>query len=111
MLASGLTSKREIADALGVNSPEIDLIKSALEQREYKDLKDLYDDFPDFFTEEMKERYDALNSKYGTGVLINMIRKIIPSMIAADIVGIQPMSAPTGSGLTVKPRYSKSDKI
>jgi hypothetical protein len=32
-----------------------------------------------------------------TGILIPMIRKLMPTMIAHQIVGVQPMTGPTGS--------------
>jgi Major capsid protein Gp23 len=39
-------------------------------------------------------------------ILIPMIRKTLPSMIANDIVGIQPMTGPSGSIFSMKPNYS-----
>jgi hypothetical protein len=39
-------------------------------------------------------------------VLLPMIRRIIPSTIAADIVGVQPMSGPSGTIFSMKPNYS-----
>lgn len=41
-------------------------------------------------------------------ILIPTIRKILPGMIAADIVGIQPMTGPSGSIFSMKNKYGLS---
>ena len=38
-------------------------------------------------------------------VLITMIRRAMPSLIANDIVGVQPMSGPTGLIFSMQPKY------
>jgi hypothetical protein len=38
-------------------------------------------------------------------VLLPIIRRAMPSIIAHHLVGVQPMSAPTGSIFTLKARY------
>lgn len=38
-------------------------------------------------------------------VVINMVRRITPQLIAYDICGVQPMSTPTGLGFAIKARY------
>ena len=43
-------------------------------------------------------------SEYGK-VLLPIIRKVLPNLIAADIVGVQPMSGATGQLFTLKHRY------
>ncbi len=38
-------------------------------------------------------------------ILIPMIRKTLPSLIAADICGVQPMTGPTGLIFSMKAKY------
>lgn len=38
-------------------------------------------------------------------VIIPMIRRTLPSMIANDIVGVQPMTGPTGMIFSMRSRY------
>lgn len=40
-------------------------------------------------------------------ILLPLVRKIIPSTIAQDIIGVQPMSQEAASIFTLKPIYSK----
>ena len=35
-------------------------------------------------------------------IMLPLIRKVVPSLIAQDIVGVQPMTGPTGSVFNVK---------
>ena len=37
--------------------------------------------------------------------IIPIIKKVIPSMIAADIVGVQPMTGPSGLIFAMKTKY------
>lgn len=39
-------------------------------------------------------------------VLIKMVRRAMPQLIAFDLVGVQPMSAPTGSIFAMRSRYA-----
>ena len=39
-------------------------------------------------------------------VLISLIRRAMPNLIAYDVCGVQPMSGPTGLIFAMKPRYS-----
>jgi len=39
-------------------------------------------------------------------VLISMVRRQVPNLIAYDIVGVQPMNGPTGQVFAMRPRYS-----
>lgn len=39
-------------------------------------------------------------------VLITMVRRIVPNLIAYDICGVQPMTGPTGLIFALRPRYS-----
>ena len=43
--------------------------------------------------------------------LIDMIRKVTPTMIANDIRSVQPMTAPTGKIHTLRTRYSDFVKM
>ncbi len=38
-------------------------------------------------------------------VMMPMIRRILPGTIAQDIIGVQPMSGPTGSVFTMRPNF------
>ena len=40
-------------------------------------------------------------------IIMPMIRKILPGLIANEIIGIQPMSAPTGEIFTMKVTYDE----
>lgn len=42
-------------------------------------------------------------------VLIPIIRRVMPSLLAYDLCGVQPMTGPTGQIFALKPRYAKSD--
>jgi hypothetical protein len=46
-------------------------------------------------SETIKEAYDRISS-YIDPVLISVIRKLSAMAMAYDIIGVQPMSAPTG---------------
>jgi hypothetical protein len=39
-------------------------------------------------------------------VSLPLIRRIMPSIIANDIIGVSPMTAPTGQIFSLKARYS-----
>lgn len=43
-------------------------------------------------------------------ILIPMIRRTIPSMMANDIIGVQPMTAPTGLIYSMRARYGSGVK-
>lgn len=77
-----------------------------LEQREFNDLDEVIKNGgEDIIIDELRERYDALSKKYGKGVLIDIIRRVIPSTIANEIVGIQPMTRPTGTIFSMRAKY------
>jgi hypothetical protein len=44
-------------------------------------------------------------------ILIPMIRKVFPTMIANQIVGVQPMTAPTGQIHTLRTSYAPRPKF
>lgn len=46
-----------------------------------------------------------------SSVLLPMIRKVMPALIAQDIVGVQPMTGPTGSIFNVNPKYLKYEVL
>lgn len=48
------------------------------------------------------------NLKGYSPVLIGMIRRAIPNLIAFDVCGVQPLSAPTGLIFALKEKYSGS---
>src|SRR6185436_15096477 len=39
-------------------------------------------------------------------ILINMVRRAAPNLVAYDIVGVQPMTGPTGLVFAMRSRYS-----
>ena len=41
-------------------------------------------------------------------VILPMIRKIVPSLIAADLIGVQPMTGPVGELYTI--RYTNNEE-
>jgi hypothetical protein len=54
-----------------------------------------------------------LIKKYGNFAAINLplIRKVFPAMLANQIVGVQPMTAPTGQIHTLRVRYNQRPKF
>ena len=57
--------------------------------------------------------YGSLNENQSTGavsnfdpVLISLVRRAMPNLIAYDIAGVQPMSGPTGLIFAMKSRYN-----
>ena len=44
-------------------------------------------------------------------VLLPLIRKVFPTMIANQIMGVQPMTAPTGQIHTMRVRYNQKPKF
>jgi len=59
-----------------------------------------------------EERAQSLNETTGVGqmqnfdpILISLVRRAMPNLIAYDIAGVQPMSAPTGLIFAIKPKY------
>lgn len=83
----------------------------AREKEEFNSLNEMHEQFPDLFTESMAERYKELADKYGNvfgKIIIPMIRRIIPGMIAADICGVQPMTGPSGLVMSIRSKYSSS---
>ena len=44
-------------------------------------------------------------------VLISMVRRIAPRLIAYDVCGVQPMTGPTGLIFALKARYGKSASL
>src|SRR5690554_5206746 len=60
----------------------------------------------------------ASSSTPGTGhvdifdpVLISLVRRSMPNLIAYDICGVQPMSMPTGLIFALRSRYSSQDGL
>ena len=43
--------------------------------------------------------------------ILNMARRVTPTMIANDIIDVQPMTAPTGQIFTLRTRYSDAVKM
>ena len=44
-------------------------------------------------------------------VLISLVRRAMPNLIAYDVAGVQPMSGPTGLIFAMKPRYGDGNAI
>jgi len=49
---------------------------------------------------------DAGNLRYADPVMISMIRRTMPNMMAFDILGVQPMTGPTGLIFAMRSRYT-----
>jgi hypothetical protein len=48
-----------------------------------------------------------MNNKDLAKIMLPMIRKVAPSLIAQDIVGVQPMQAPVGQVFTMNASFNK----
>ena len=44
---------------------------------------------------------------YEPPISISLIRNVMPAVIAADIIGVQPMTGPVGQIHTLRTRYGK----
>ena len=66
--------------------------------------------------------FDVSNTAVGTGlgnaagnlagydpILISLVRRSMPNLIAYDIAGVQPMTAPTGLIFAMRSRYGRND--
>jgi hypothetical protein len=51
----------------------------------------------------------AASAETGDPVLISLVRRAMPSLIAYDVCGVQPMTGPTGLIFAMKARYNESD--
>ena len=52
---------------------------------------------------------DAGNLRYADPVMISMIRRTMPNLMAFDILGVQPMTGPTGLIFAMRSRYNGQD--
>ena len=62
-----------------------------------------------FITEESGTGTVASSAANGDPVLISLVRRAMPSLIAYDVCGVQPMTGPTGLIFAMKARYNESD--
>lgn len=51
-----------------------------------------------------QEPWTAINT-----VMLNTIRRVMPTIIANDIIGVSPMTGPVTQIFSLNPRYMKSD--
>jgi hypothetical protein len=51
----------------------------------------------------------AASADKGDPVLISLVRRAMPSLIAYDVCGVQPMTGPTGLIFAMKARYNEPD--
>ncbi len=51
----------------------------------------------------------AASAANGDPVLISLVRRAMPSLIAYDVCGVQPMTGPTGLIFAMKARYNEDD--
>lgn len=62
------------------------------------------------FQAQMNEANNPTNQTGGVAnfdpVLIKMVRRSVPQLVAFDLMGVQPMSAPTGSIFAMRARYA-----
>jgi hypothetical protein len=58
--------------------------------------------------EKLKDNFELSES---SKVMLSMIRKAIPSMIAEDIVGVQPIAEASGMIFSMKKRYKSRNKL
>ncbi len=59
-----------------------------------------------FFTETAANATSDTNIKNFDPVLISLVRRAMPNLIAYDIAGVQPMNGPTGLIFAMKAKYS-----
>lgn len=64
---------------------------------------------------EERSQMQSLNETTGAAsiqnfdpILISLVRRAMPNLIAYDIAGVQPMSAPTGLIFALKPKYNST---
>lgn len=90
-------------------------VKQAMEDASAPEVKDQYRKFvtEQAITQQVKamaESSAATNQTPGVKnwdpVLIKMVRRAMPQMIAFDVMGVQPMSGPTGSIFAMRARYT-----
>jgi len=69
-----------------------------------------------FLTEQPTNAMGASSSSVGTGaidtfdpVLISLVRRAMPNLIAYDICGVQPMTGPTGLIFAMRANYASQD--
>lgn len=110
------------------NASHQDIVAAILENQE-KDIKEnsVYKD--EFISSQLESLSEAVvtgdhgyaatdiaagkNSGAAVGVgptVMGMVRRAIPNMIAFDICGVQPMSAPTGQIFSLRAMYGKDPK-
>ena len=54
---------------------------------------------------------NTASATYSDPVLISLVRRAMPQLIAYDVAGVQPMSGPTGLIFSMKARYSDTSTI
>lgn len=52
---------------------------------------------------------DSANLDFQDPILVSMVRRLMPSLIAFDIVGVQPMTGPTGLLFAIKSWYNTKE--
>ena len=50
------------------------------------------------------------NQTYSRALLLTMVRRVIPNLIAQDLLGVQPMTGPVGEIFTMRHVYSNPNK-
>lgn len=59
-----------------------------------------------------RTKYLFMNrGRFGPGAILPIIRRILPGVIATDLVGVQPMSGPASQIMTLKHRYGGAAPI
>ena len=54
---------------------------------------------------------NTASATYSDPVLISLVRRAMPQLIAYDVAGVQPMSGPTGLIFAMKARYSDTSTV
>ena len=63
------------------------------------------------FTQRWRQAPDKLTEIfYWDPVLITLARRSMPNLVASDLLGVQPMTGPTGLASVLKARFSKDKK-
>ena len=59
----------------------------------------------------MEEDEEEGNIKAYDSILISMVQKNLPQMMAYDICGVQPMTGPTGSIFAMRAKYGSKGTL
>lgn len=80
-----------------------------LQECSFPDAGDMLTESPDNHADVISGQNQSGNIKGYDPILISMLRRAAPQMIAYDVCGVQPLSQPTGLIFALRARYSNND--